>query len=113
MLIRTPPDWELRESAATPERLYRLSRRREFLQSIGVAAAAFAARDVLGATAGFPSTVNPEFRDPALKPTAYELITSYNNFYEFGTDKSDPKPRAAAWKTDPWTVEIGACAPRR
>ncbi len=111
MLIRTPKDWELRESAATPEHLYRLSRRREFLKSIGLAGAAFAARDLLGATAGFPSKVNPDFRDPALKPTAYDVITSYNNFYEFGTDKSDPKPNAANWKTDPWTVEIaGLCA---
>lgn len=111
MLIRTPQDWELRESDATPESLYRLSRRRDFLKAMGVAGAAFATRDLLGATAGFPSAVNPDFRDPALKPTPYDLITSYNNFYEFGTDKSDPKPRAAAWKTDPWTVEIGGlCA---
>ena len=111
MLIRSPKDWELRESAATPEHLYRLSRRREFLKSLGVAGAALAARDLLGATAGFPSKVNPDFRDPALKPTAYDFITSYNNFYEFGTDKSDPKPNAANWKTEPWTVEIaGLCA---
>jgi sulfoxide reductase catalytic subunit YedY len=115
MLIRTPKDWELRESAATPENLYRLSHRRDFLKTLGIAGAAFAARDLLGATAGFPTRVNAAYRDPALKPTAYELITSYNNFYEFGTDKADPKPNSAGWKTDLWTVELaGLCnAPQK
>lgn len=115
MLIRTPKDWELRESAATPEKFYHLSRRRDFLKAIGVASVAFAARDLLGATAGFPTRVNADYRDPALKPTAYEIITSYNNFYEFGTDKPDPKPNSAGWKTEPWTVELaGLCnAPQK
>ena len=40
------------------------------------------------------------------KPTAYKDATTYNNFYEFGTDKSDPAKRAHALKTDPWRVEI-------
>lgn len=41
------------------------------------------------------------------KLTSYEHITTYNNFYEFGTDKDDPK-RAAnrGWKTEPWTLEF-------
>jgi sulfoxide reductase catalytic subunit YedY len=34
------------------------------------------------------------------------VVTGYNNFYEFGTDKSDPKENAANFKTDPWQVEI-------
>jgi sulfoxide reductase catalytic subunit YedY len=107
MLIRTPKDWELPESAATPESLYHLSKRRDFLKTLGVTAVAFAARDALAATAGFPSKVNPAYRDPALKPSAYEHITSYNNFYEFGTDKAEPKDLAnRGWKTEPWTVEI-------
>ena len=75
MLIRTPKDWSHRESAATPESLYHLTRRRDFLKTIVLAGAAFAARDLLGATAGFPSTVNPDYRDPALKPTSYDVIT--------------------------------------
>ena len=107
MLIRSPQDWELPESAATAEKLYRLANRRDFLKTLGLTAAAFAARDLLGATAGFPTKVNPGYRDAALKPTPYDDITSYNNFYEFGTDKSDPKPNAnRGWKTDPWTVEL-------
>jgi sulfoxide reductase catalytic subunit YedY len=40
------------------------------------------------------------------KPTAYKDATSYNNFYEFGTDKSDPARRASTLKTDLWSVEI-------
>ncbi len=39
--------------------------------------------------------------------TPYEDVTSYNNFYEFGTDKGDPAEHAHAMTTDPWTVEVG------
>jgi sulfoxide reductase catalytic subunit YedY len=111
MLIRSPKDWELPDSAATPESVYR--NRRTFLKTLGVgaAAAALGSRELFATTAGFPTKMNPAYRDPALNPTPYELITSYNNFYEFGTDKSEPKPNAnKGWKTDPWTVEIaGLC----
>jgi sulfoxide reductase catalytic subunit YedY len=40
------------------------------------------------------------------KPTAYKDATGYNNFYEFGTDKSDPAGSAGTLKTRPWTVAI-------
>ena len=40
------------------------------------------------------------------KPTAYVDATGYNNFYEFGTDKSDPAQNAHTLKTRPWTVAI-------
>jgi len=40
-------------------------------------------------------------------PNTFEQITSYNNFYEFGWDKSDPEKYAGALTTDPWAVEIG------
>ncbi len=111
MHLHFPKDWAIPESAVTPQRDYELRPRRDFLKTLGVAGAALAAREALAATAGFPTRVNPDYRDPALQPTPYELITSYNNFYEFGTDKADPKPNAnRGWKTDPWTVEIsGLC----
>ncbi|MEO7128854.1 MAG: protein-methionine-sulfoxide reductase catalytic subunit MsrP [Rhodoferax sp.] len=38
--------------------------------------------------------------------TAYKDITSYNNFYEFGTDKADPAENAHTLKTSPWSVEV-------
>jgi len=40
------------------------------------------------------------------KPTPMASATSYNNFYEFGTDKSDPMQHAHTLKTRPWTVTI-------
>src|SRR5688572_8430258 len=38
--------------------------------------------------------------------TPYEDVTTYNNFYEFGTDKDDPSARAGSLKTRPWTVTV-------
>ena len=40
------------------------------------------------------------------EPTPYKYVTSYNNFYEFGTDKSDPAARANTLQTMPWTISI-------
>ncbi|MBP9906847.1 MAG: protein-methionine-sulfoxide reductase catalytic subunit MsrP [Rhodoferax sp.] len=40
------------------------------------------------------------------KPTEYQLAASYNNFYEFGTDKADPAKNAHTLKSSPWTVEV-------
>jgi methionine sulfoxide reductase catalytic subunit len=40
------------------------------------------------------------------KPTAYADATSYNNFYEFGTDKSDPARQAGTLKPRPWSVVV-------
>jgi sulfoxide reductase catalytic subunit YedY len=41
------------------------------------------------------------------EPNSFEDITSYNNFYEFGTGKEDPARNAGALTTDPWSIEIG------
>ncbi len=44
------------------------------------------------------------------EPNSFEDVTSYNNFYEFGSGKSDPSKYASALTTDPWSVEIdGMC----
>jgi len=40
------------------------------------------------------------------KPTPYQDVTTYNNFYEFGTDKADPARQSQKLKTRPWTVVI-------
>lgn len=42
-----------------------------------------------------------------LELTSFEDVTTYNNFYEFGTGKEDPSKYAKALTTDPWSVEIG------
>jgi sulfoxide reductase catalytic subunit YedY len=109
MFILSKKDWELPESAVTPEKLYRTHNRRDFLKTLGtgVAAAALLPRGLRAATGGFPAKENPAYPLSALKPTAYEFITSYNNFYEFGMEKSDPKEYAnKGWKTEPWTIEV-------
>ena len=40
------------------------------------------------------------------KPTPYKDASSYNNFYEFGTDKADPAVNAHTLKTTPWAIEV-------
>jgi methionine sulfoxide reductase catalytic subunit len=40
------------------------------------------------------------------KPTSYADVTTYNNFYEFGTDKADPASRSGSLKPQPWSVVI-------
>lgn len=106
MYIRFRKNWEIPESAATPERLYR--GRREFLSALGLGLATAVTRQPMNAaTEGFPSRLNPKYSGDGLTKTDFDLVTSYNNFYEFGTDKGDPRRYAnKGWKTEPWTVEI-------
>lgn len=100
MLIKKP---EIPSSEITPESLY-LNRR----QFIGAAAGAVAAASV--PTALMACAPGEEQDD---KPNSYEDITTYNNFYEFGTDKSDPARNAPrTLRTTPWTVEIGGLCDR-
>src|SRR5271169_2270370 len=40
------------------------------------------------------------------KPTALQYVTSYNNYYEFGTDKSDPGQNAHTLTTKPWSLKV-------
>jgi sulfoxide reductase catalytic subunit YedY len=47
-----------------------------------------------------------------LEPNSFEDITSYNNFYEFGTDKGDPKRYAQGLTTDPWSIVIDGMVDR-
>jgi methionine sulfoxide reductase catalytic subunit len=108
MQILKPRSWELPDSAVTPEADY--LRRREFLRTFGLAlaATAFLPQVVHAATAGFPDSLNPAFKLDGVKLTPYDLVTSYNNFYEWGLAKEEPKELAnKGWKTEPWTIEIG------
>ena len=47
-----------------------------------------------------------------LEPNTWEEITSYNNFYEFGTGKDDPARHAGQLRTDPWSIEIDGLVDR-
>jgi sulfoxide reductase catalytic subunit YedY len=94
VLIRRAPD--IRSSEITPESLY--YGRREFIAAASTAAAAMA---VPSLAAGAPRVPDDD------KLNAYEDITHYNNYYEFGTGKEDPARNAGSLKTTPWQVEIG------
>ncbi|MCU0924651.1 MAG: protein-methionine-sulfoxide reductase catalytic subunit MsrP [Hydrogenophaga sp.] len=80
----------------------------------GTALAAWASRDALAQTAARPNRLAalPGVRSSlpgaqtVEKLTAYTDASTYNNFYEFGTDKSDPANYAGALKTRPWTVSV-------
>ena len=50
--------------------------------------------------------------EEALEPNSWEEITSYNNFYEFGWDKSDPARYAGALTTDPWSIVVDGLVER-
>jgi methionine sulfoxide reductase catalytic subunit len=52
-----------------------------------------------------PAKANPQYFVPD-KLTSYKDVTTYNNFYEFGTDKADPARNAHTLKTRPWTVSV-------
>jgi sulfoxide reductase catalytic subunit YedY len=87
--------------------------RRQFLRSAGWLAAGAALAPTLACGAedqtGPPipaarADANPFRTDEA--PTAFEDATRYNNFYEFGTDKTDPKRYAGSLRARPWSVAV-------
>jgi sulfoxide reductase catalytic subunit YedY len=87
---------DLRWSDVTPKPLW--INRRQLLAGMGAITIAGPAAASLATVPSSYSTTEP--------PTSLEDITSYNNFYEFGWDKTDPARYAGALTTDPWSVEI-------
>ena len=86
--------------------------RRQFLKQAAVVAGAgwleMASRNAFAEPAGarkLTAKANPAYVVMDNK-TAYKDATTYNNFYEFGTDKSEPAQTAGSLKTQPWTVSI-------
>ncbi|MDF1505520.1 protein-methionine-sulfoxide reductase catalytic subunit MsrP [Roseisolibacter sp. H3M3-2] len=110
MLIRRPDD--IPASEITPEGVYR--DRRRFLGAAGTLglglASGLIAPAALACAPGETGEANGEVErgQPALpdEPTPYETATTYNNFYEFGTDKEDPAANAGAFRTRPWSVVV-------
>jgi sulfoxide reductase catalytic subunit YedY len=111
MLIRKPDD--IRSSEITPKDVY--LNRRKFMAQAGLAATALAGYRVLGGLADpeLIASAGEKLRSQKspLSTQGEELtpikdITTYNNFYEFGTDKGDPAQNAGTLKTRPWTVKI-------
>jgi sulfoxide reductase catalytic subunit YedY len=106
MLIKRAPD--IKASDITDEAHY--LRRREFIQlATGAALGAFVAGK---AEAQTPlSNITKRMVTTDEKVNTFQEITSYNNYYEFGTGKNDPMRYAGRLKTSPWSVKIdGACA---
>ena len=104
MLIRSAPD--LKDCDVTDEGLY--LRRRQFI----AAGAALGAGLAIGAGEAHaaPLAHSPNKMPIDEKPTPLKDITSYNNFYEFGTNKDDPAANAGILRTRPWTVVVdGLC----
>jgi len=66
----------------------------------------------IGLAGGLPSALSAAQRAEELVPNEWEDITSYNNYYEFGTGKSDPAKYAGALTTAPWSVEINGLVDR-
>ncbi|MBF9019584.1 protein-methionine-sulfoxide reductase catalytic subunit MsrP [Rhodobacterales bacterium HKCCA1058] len=60
------------------------------------------AAGLIGATALGLGRANAQ----ELVPNSWEEITSYNNYYEFGTGKEDPANTAGSLTTSPWTIEV-------
>lgn len=60
------------------------------------------AAGLIGATALGLGRANAQ----ELVPNSWEEITSYNNYYEFGTGKEDPANNAGSLTTSPWTIEV-------
>ncbi len=80
--------------------------RRRLLQSLGLLALGSALPALTVAAPGAPLRFLPDKRRGAAKLTEESAITTYNNFYEFGLDKSDPAERAGRLKTEPWSVVV-------
>ena len=97
--MNRPP---LRWSDVTPRHLW--LNRRAFIAGAGAVAVAGPA------LAGL--TYSPSPYSTADEPNSLEDITSYNNFYEFGTGKEDPSRNAGALTTDPWSIVIDGLVDR-
>ncbi len=103
MLIR--PHCDIPASEITPPEIYRA--RRRFMQGsialLGGAALATAGESLAGAKlAGVRASAYKLDEEK----TPYKDITTYNNFYEFGTGKDDPAANAHTLRTRPWTVRV-------
>lgn len=107
MLIKRPAD--ITSSEITPENLYH--NRREFLRTASAALGIAAAGSILpGCVSAASEPVQTKGKlgpyDTTEKATPFEDITSYNNYYEFGTDKGDPAIYSKNFKPSPWTVSV-------
>jgi sulfoxide reductase catalytic subunit YedY len=102
-------DQKILPSDITPKSVF--ENRRELIKaaaagSFGLALAPWFSRNVLAANSEkLAATLNPAYT-PKDELSGYKNVTTYNNFYEFGTDKTDPFVNAGSLQTRPWTISI-------
>ncbi len=109
MLIRTRSDCP--SSEITPESLY--NNRRTFLKAAGITVAGVAVGFSAPGFLGPAPSQDPSYKRPPAGPfntdedlTPYGDVTTYNNFYEFGTDKGDPSENSGTLKAKPWKITV-------
>jgi methionine sulfoxide reductase catalytic subunit len=104
---------DLTYADVTPRSVY--LNRRQILRAMGVAGAAMLGGEIFDRLAYPPTTANAaaklnvSIKSPfstTEKENSPEDVTHYNNFYEFGTAKSDPSRNAQNFVTSPWTVSV-------
>ena len=110
-------DGDLTYADVTPKSVY--FNRRQILRTMGIAGAALVGGKVFERLAFPPAEVaagaklNVTVKSPfstTEKQNTFEDVTHYNNFYEFGTAKTDPSRNAGKFRTFPWTVSVeGEC----
>ena len=110
MLIRRPPAFALRDNAVTPQSAW--LNRRHVLAALAAAGGSLAlparaaARGAPPQDAFAPLKSAPTAYTVADPPTPWEAVTTYNNYYEFGTGKGDPARRSGRYVTRPWSVTV-------
>ncbi len=115
MWVGRAPD--IRSSDVTDRTLY--LGRRAFVQAAAMAAMGVATGAVAGRAEAqswprltIPVPVQDSGWGRGEKPNSYKDITTYNNFYEFGSEKEDPSANAHRLETKPWTVKVDGLVAR-
>ena len=123
MLIKRAQTDGIQPSEITSEKVFH--ERRQILKAMGVGAVALGMPPAVAAISGerelyatdsaLSGPVWLQDKLKTLKPgpfstresaTPFEYVSTYNNFYEFGTGKTDPAENSQNFVTDPWAVEV-------
>ena len=110
MLIkRLQQSWQLPESQVTPESVY--LNRRQFMgntaKMLAGSALFFNLNPTLhAAKSGLPAPTNPKYNVQEREVTEKKLATTYNNFYEFSSEKDDVHELVKDWNTENWKLDV-------